>query len=709
MYWLMSIDAIVRIGLGIVILFVAVPALVLRASPAATLLERFFWNLAMGIILITLAGQILTLANLFSLGTLALAIAVVALIARARQRGVSAAFLVKRTAEDAFLAVLNVIDGRVSIRRRIRRQYRRVIHVLREKTATREVRLRIAGWTAVAAIAAAFRFYRALASANLGFSDTYVHLYLLKLLGEGRQVDPDFGPYPRGMHFVLMAIQQLTNVDEILLVNFFGGFVGVLLTLAVADAARRLAGSLRAGLLAGFLFATLVGGPGQYFILGGGIATDDESRARTFLHLSYSELLEGGEFDLALTAFHRQTSTLSQELAIVLLFPAAMFLLSYFRTKERWHLVGFAASTASIAAVHSGVVVPLVVMSALLSGLLAARRLLRVREFLRAAGAGAAAVLVGSSWALAFIVYPYSDGREARESESVRTTILYYFPFLRSISAVDVTDAAADGVRVFVGMTPMIAVCVVLAFALLALAFGRRNDRTSGMVWLAATFLMFLLIHFASTLGVPQIVETARNSQWLLMSMTILVGVVTVTGATFIGQKSGFRHAPIIALTALVLAWGSRVPALNQPVIHDRIVNYSGYGASALAVMRIDRSFQPYTWTLVSYGQEFPMVLKRGFHLPAVEFLDRYDPADRVVPIPTPHIFVVVEKTPHPFQVNAWARLFDRAEVEQRLQTWVFLYQASHPKVSVFLEDEHVRVYHLERSAEELSNRFGGK
>jgi len=76
---------------------------------------------------------------------------------------------------------------------------RRTIAALHQKTKSKIVRWQIAGWVALTSIAAGLRLYRPLASANLGFSDTYVHLYFLKLLEDGRQVDPQWGPYPHGM------------------------------------------------------------------------------------------------------------------------------------------------------------------------------------------------------------------------------------------------------------------------------------------------------------------------------------------------------------------------------------------------------------------------------------------------------------------------------------------------------------------------------
>lgn len=704
MYWLMSVDAIIRIAFAMAFLFVIVPALAWPQRTTATFLERLFWNLGVGITLLTLVGQILTLANLFSFATLLLVILLIILFSRSTYRGVPLWMLVRRSSETTFLALLNIFDRRVNVPRRIRRWYRRTSTALRQKTQSRAVRLQIAGWVALTAIAAGFRLYRPLASANLGYSDTYVHLYLVKLLEEGQQVDPQWGPYPRGLHFLLMAIHHLTNVDEILLMNYFGVFVGILMTLAVADTARRLSGNLTSGLVAGFLFATLVGGPSQYFVLGGAFAARDQSLARSLSVLPYRELTRtAGEFDIVLTAFQRQTSTLSQELAIALLFPAAMFLLDFFRKRDRWHLVGFAGCTAAIAAVHSGVIVPLMLMCALMLLAVATGRALAARTVRNAVIAGAVSVLVGSAWTIAFIAYPYAGGiSHTSLRTSVARAAFYYFPILRPLAG-DITGVPGVGTRVFVALTPFLIACILLAIGLIVFSFMRRDDFRVNRIWISSVFLLFVLMHFASILGLPQILPTTRNSQWLLMSMVILIGVAIVDIASLIRFIPKVRFATTaVVLVPLLLLWTSRVPRLSDPPIHDRIVDYSGYGGSALAVLRIERSFEPYTWTLVSYGQEFPMVLRRGFHLPAADFLDRYDPSAAVTPIPTPHVFVIVEKTPHRFQIDTWALQFGRSELEQRLQTWIHLYQSTHKNLRVFLEDEHVRVYQIERTPEEI-------
>src|SRR4029078_7412447 len=111
---------------------------------------------------------------------------------------------------------------------------------------------------------------------------------------------------------------------------------GVRTRLAPPTPGRGWPRSTTAGLLAGFLFATMLGGARQYFVIGGSFETLDNAWAKLMTHTPYAQVPRGtGEFDVLLTAFQRQSSTLSQELAIALLFPAAMFLLDAIKGGER--------------------------------------------------------------------------------------------------------------------------------------------------------------------------------------------------------------------------------------------------------------------------------------------------------------------------------------------------------------------------------------
>ena len=687
MYWLLGIDTVLRITAAIVFLFVVVPWLAWRRPQSFSRLEWFWWCLGAGMIALTLIGQLLTVFNIASSPMYVLLIAATILVLRARRNGTTAFDMLRKSYRVTVLLALNVLEGRVSIRRRVKRWLRSTRTRIDAALEPPRVRWIAAGWIAIVTAAAVTRLYRPFATANLGFSDTYGHLYLMRLLDAGKQVDPEWGPYPLGMHFLLLTIERLTNVDSVLLMNFFGAFSGILITIAVADTARRISRSMTGALVAGLAFATMIGGASQYFLLGGSVSTDNPGVAAEALRRPYAGLADAGEFDVLLTVFQRQCATLPQELATVLLFPAALFLLDWLRRKEdrRYRLAGFVLCTAAIAATHSGVVVPLVLLCAVAAITAVIERSTSIREITRAALLGAAGVLVGCSWMLGFIRYGNSS-----TAPQTQSTALYYFPFLRRF-ADEYTDVT------YVMVTPFLIAMLIVALCVAVAAWRMRE--LPGSLWIALVFIMFFLTHAAATLHLPAIVEARRNAIGLAMSLAVLLGGAASAVAQLLARAVDIsrRRRVAAAIPAVaVVAWLFTVPALFAAPLRGQIIDYSGYGSTALAVVKISRSFEPYSWTLVSYGQEFPMVLGRGFHLSAVDFLQQFDPAEERLRVPTRFVFIAVEKRPHRFQINNWAVRFDRTAIEERLQTWCSLYGLTHRDLRVYLDDENVRVYMIE-------------
>ncbi|HKR66719.1 MAG TPA: hypothetical protein VJZ00_23530 [Thermoanaerobaculia bacterium] len=677
MYWLYGIDTVLRITAATVFLFVCVPALAWPRPESFTRLDWFFWNLGVGLTLLTLAGQLFTLFNIASALTYIVLFAAVIVVCRARRANAPPLRWIRDAYRETVLFALHVLDGRANLRRRSVDALRRFTQNAR---ATLHAHQRGAlAWSAIVLAAALTRFYRPFATANLGFSDTYVHLYLMRLLDAGRQVDPAWGPYPRGMHFLLLPIERLTNVEPILLMNFFGAFSGVLLTLSAAYAAQRITRRTSAALIAGLIFATMIGGARQYFALGGSVSSRSASEARALLGQPYEALANAGEFDVMLTAFQRQTSTLPQELAIVLLLPAALFLLDWLRTRDAWRLAGFMGCTSAIAAIHSGVVVALVALcaAAALAALLC--HVASVRNILHIAGAGAVAVLIGSTWMLGFLRY-----RSISPGSHAGATALYYFPFLRSFVGEGSDETA------YMMLTPFL-VAIVIVAVIVAIAAWRARE--SAALWIAIGTIFFIVTHAASVIGIPEIIEVRRNVTWLALAIAVLLGVAITAAAARLPARM-HAYAPAVA----IVLWLATLPNLFGGAMSARLLDYSGYGGTTYAVLRISQRLEPFTWTLVSYGQEYPMVLGRGFHLNGADFLEQFDPAESPLRIPTPNVFIAVEKTPHRFQINNWSTRFDRAAVEERLQTWCTLYRMTHGNMRVFLDDDHVRVYQIARA-----------
>lgn len=293
----------------------------------------------------------------------------------------------------------------------------------------------------------------------------------------------------------------------------------------------------------------------------------------------------------------------------------------------------------------------------------------------RAALAGAMAVALGSTWMLGFLFYRRIDA-----GSRPGATALYYFPFLRPFVGGNSSYVPHD--VAYMILTPFL-----VAMVIVALLLAIRDRRDPYVVFIAIATILFVTTHASARLGIPEIVEVRRNVSWLAMTIAILIGVAAGKARLPVVRR-------LVPATALV-AWAFTVPNLFGATMRPRILDYSGYGATTLAVVRIEHQLQPYTWTLVSYGQEYPMVLGRGFHLNGVDFLEKFDPGESPLRIPTRYIFIAVEKRPHKFQINTWASRFDRAAVEERLATWCDVYRFTHRDMRVFLDDPNVRVYEI--------------
>jgi len=399
--------------------------------------------------------------------------------------------------------------------------------------------------------------------------------------------------------------------------------------------------------------------------------------------------------------------TLPQELAIALLFPAALFLLDWFRTRDRWHLGGFALCSASIAAVHSGVVVALVILCGASAIAAAAELHLRWNAFRRSLLIGLAGVVAGSSWILGFL---HSGFEKSGVSGGLQDTIVVYFPFLRRFFG-ERPLIEEMSMPVYGGITPFVIVAVILAVVLLLRAGFVRPEVRGGLVWPAVATLVFFYAHVASMAHLPQILPVNRNAAWFVMSIALLITKAIAEAAGIVRARWGeprTRYAFGTMAVIVVALWLTRVPDVRAAEARELYyVDQTGYGTAAMTVLRIERQFQPFSWTLVTYGQEFPMVLGKGFHTAAAEFLDRYDPR-RPLGIPTRYVFIIVEKNPHPFEILDWAVRYSRADLQKRLQTWCYVYQSTHDNIRLYLEDENVRVYVIEQSDEDLRRLTAG-
>src|SRR4029079_6250609 len=120
--------------------------------------------------------------------------------------------------------------------------------------------------------------------------------------------------------------------------------------------------------------------------------------------------------------------------------------------------------------------------------------------------------------------------------------------------------------------TPLLAALAVAAVLLIA-------RRTAESIVAGATFLVFLLIHLSWRLGLPELVESRRNSEWLLMAAAVVIGT-----AVALGRCRPLAAAPVATV------WLFTIP--NPATLN--LLNSSGYGTASLAVVEIAHKYEPF-------------------------------------------------------------------------------------------------------------------
>lgn len=127
------------------------------------------------------------------------------------------------------------------------------------------------------------------------------------------------------------------------------------------------------------------------------------------------------------------------------------------------------------------------------------------------------------------------------------------------------------------------------------------------------------------------------------------------------------------------------------------------YNEAVDALYQIKSSYQPYTWTWISYDEGLPQVLGSGWYLQSQYFVDNYAPEtftyDRDQPqlgLPTPHVFIIVEK--FPYASPGTAKSFIRRSAAARALTgWINRYRQTHSNIATFYENEAIAVYLIEQ------------
>ena len=122
------------------------------------------------------------------------------------------------------------------------------------------------------------------------------------------------------------------------------------------------------------------------------------------------------------------------------------------------------------------------------------------------------------------------------------------------------------------------------------------------------------------------------------------------------------------------------------------------YTSISNTILKINNNNQPFSWTIVSYVQEYAKVKNIGYHINTQNFLLRYNPLDKVIKIQTPKIYLFVENFPNRYKGKGEWYYRWRQQIQNDLKTWIAIYSANHSNIRVYYKTKTIMVYEIDNS-----------
>jgi hypothetical protein len=419
---------------------------------------------------------------------------------------------------------------------------------------------------------------------------------MTKSLGDN-QMFGDAGLYPYGYAAVISALNKFFNLDAYIIVRFIGPIGGFLIVLSIIYALRKTVGAHYAVILMGI-----------------------------FIYAISSDLP---------TNLWRQISALSMEYAVIFLLPGIVFLIEYFRKDKLLYLIIAGECLAITVFIH------VYTASALggayiLIGLCYWRVILTVRKMLRIVIVMMTAGIVGlMPLIIGYLVIPPPEYTYLNESMQPARN----FELMNWVNAF----LAAN----WIIKTLLFAIIILLAFKSFLFFKNRKRhltqqQRDKAEIVLLILFLVFYMIYDSNAYGLPVIIPADRFGVYFALISAVAFAVLfkqLITALPYIRDHNILKTVMVLIIAGAVFGFGN----INSAPIGFRYQ----YDDAVKAFLQIKKQFPVLNWTIISPGEENPMIINYGWHSEMWEFVQTISyPEGKKLKFLTDDIFIFVEKIP---------------------------------------------------------------
>lgn len=693
-----------RLVIAAGIFFVWIPRKILPQEYLDNRLDRFMYNALHMSALATLIFPIFIALRCFGFPFLCLFLVVLRLLVlKFWYRRELWSYLRNELYHGAIVWTLRTLDDPGALRRRVQPRLADRLQSLTDALHSPERWWAPAVATLVAAYALFIRLSAVFSTMVPTVSDTYQYYYWNQILKLNVLFDKVAGaPYPWGSPVLVRTVNFLAGLNTVVLYgtfpvlvlgfSFFSLYYFCRKTLEPEDRHSP------APLLALVLFAIVIPSPlaGQFFgdIYG--------TVAPVVSHLGGLGVIASGPgpHDKLFSSYNqvffvRHSALLPYEVATSFLLLALHFLHRALVTRRTMFLLLYAETLAVISALHPGVLIVLFPASLLVTVRALVSCGLDSRTFTRGCAALAAGLALGNLWLVQLAVYgvPEDIGAAA--------------PFLDKLfhTRRALRDTSHLGIPELQLVSPTLLQGILLlgALVLLVASFRARNREQAVARSVIPLFVVgTLTLYFATNLGLPRLVDHSRIQSALALSygLTLAQGYLQIVEE---GVLQRFWQDHWLKISRLAVGSLAALAILAAP----RFIDNQGYQRSTTEMelpessyylYKIEDTFQPFSYTVVSYLEGFSLVVSHGYHMNTQDLLTSCSPYKSKIDIPSQLVFIFVENAPVPYRGSGefWYRW--RGDIQLKLKDWIVLYGANHDNLRLWKQGKHLQIYLIDNS-----------
>lgn len=516
-------------------------------------------------------------------------------------------------------------------------------------------------------LAAFIRFRHSLTHLYFGASDSYVHLAWSKYLGVN-MIYKD-GIYPSGFHAIISSFNRLFFMDAYTVVRFIGPVGGLIIVLSI------------------------------YYVLTRSFKSKYIALLAVFLYTAYHDLP---------SIVWRQIAALPQEYSAMFFLPGLYFFYEYFRRNNKSYLFLAGECLCLTILIHPYSTVFLFIGYIVIS-VLNIHKILKTDTFIYSVATMSCAGLLG----VIPLITAYITGMKFHGS-------LQYV-----MRSAELPESSANPALILEETPSMLIflLCIaLLLFAVLISFITNKKTVYSENSKMFFTFILFSVIMYllfrAPYFGIPELMDLNRIGIFFSLIAAAVYGI-TLKIFDIITRKNkiaDIMKATVCILTAVaVLGFTQLYIPRGERYEYDQAVN---------AYLKIKRNFSPLNWTIISPVEQYQQCLYYGWHYELLDLVrSMSDPEIEKIEIPTEYVFIFAEKIPlyseeevtledagkdipvisdNPYEHYVKAHV--RRIIEAKTLFWAENLKKNNKNVTVFYEDEHLRVYQLKQDAENPVN-----